>query len=120
MMAKSEMIDVETGCNTNMMDSIQYAAQIGRLDFVTVVLAAVTVTLATGGVIAFFNIKSNAKKIAEKVAEQHSKEVAERVANEYMQKNLPDIIQAYDQLGKNSAERDVSNEIAEVSELGGE
>ena len=59
------------------MDATAVAAQLGRLDLVSLLLTAIGLILVLGGVIAFMNVKSLAKDQATTVAE----EVAEAQEN---------------------------------------
>lgn len=76
-------------------DAICVGAQLGRLDFVSALLAIIGLVLVLGGIFAFLNFRSLAKKTACEEAEKHAKTTAERVANEYLQAELPDLLQAY-------------------------
>ena len=73
-------------------DVIAYAAQIGRLDFISAVLATLGLLFVLAGTFAFIHFRGIAKKQAEETAKTIAREVAERVANEYMQKEGLDII----------------------------
>ena len=77
------------------IDAIQAAAQLGRLDLVSLLLAAIGLILVVGGLFAFFNVRSIARKQATEEAGKIAKTVAEQIANEYMQKHLYDIVKAY-------------------------
>lgn len=95
-----------------MSDVIQYASQLGRLDFVSAILAS----LVAVGIFGFLEIRSRSKKEAAEVAEQHSKVVAERVANEYMQKSLPGIIKSYEELVRDTVSSLEADRIARAQE----
>ena len=60
------------------MDVIQYSAQVGRLDLISVL----------GRVFAFLNLRM----IARSVVVNEAREQAKKVANEYLEKELPSII----------------------------
>jgi len=77
------------------IDAIQAAAQLGRLDLVSLLLAAIGLILVVGGLFAFFNVRSIARKQATEESGKIAKTVAEQIANEYMQKHLYDIVKAY-------------------------
>lgn len=109
--------------NDNIATTIQYSEQLGRFDFASILLtstavivAAIGVLLFFGGIFGFLNIKNSAKREAKIVAEIHSKEVAERVANEHMQQYFPEIVRAYDELGKNLVSQDEAGEITQAWE----
>lgn len=76
-------------------DATAAAAQLGRLDLVSLLLAAIGLILVLGGLFAFFNFRSIAKNQATVEAQRVAEMVAERSANEYLQKNLPDVVKAY-------------------------
>lgn len=71
----------------------EFAAQTGRLDFVTSLLASISVMMVFGGLFAWMNVASKAEKVAKEAAEKK----AEEIANSYIQQNLPGIIQSYDE-----------------------
>lgn len=74
-------------------------------DLISIVLSVLTIGVVLSGAIGFFTIRNKAKKearkIASKIAEKISKDIAERVANEYIQQNLPAILESYN-LGINN------------------
>ena len=76
-------------------DIVAIAAQLGRLDFVSSLLAGIGVVLVLGGIFAFINFRGLAKTQAKKEAEKVSKEIAEKVANSYLQEELPKIYKEY-------------------------
>lgn len=74
------------------IDAIQQAAQLGRLDFASLLLAMVGILIALAAVFAFLNLRRVAKERATEVATSISGEIAEKVANEYLQEELPNIL----------------------------
>jgi histone deacetylase complex regulatory component SIN3 len=58
-------------------------------------LAVVGLILVMGGVFAFVNFRSIAKAHAGAQATKVAEVTAERVTNEYLQKELPDLLEAY-------------------------
>ena len=90
---------------------VEFAAQTGRLDFVSLILASIGIILAFGGLISYVNFRSLAKKqaveVATKVAEdvaakfaeekatKDAEEKAERAVNEYLQEELPELVNQY-------------------------
>lgn len=76
-------------------DVIAYAAQIGRLDLVSLLLAIVGLILVIGGVFAFLNFRSIAKTHAKDEAKTVAEAIAERVTNEYLQRELPELLKEY-------------------------
>ena len=76
-------------------DAIEYAAQLGRLDFVSAILAAIALLLVFAGIYAFIDFRKIAKARAEEVAKAVAKETAEREANLYLQKEMPNLFREY-------------------------
>lgn len=74
---------------------IDFAAQTGRLDLVSLLLAAIGLILVLGGLFAFINFRSIAKSHAVAEAKRVAEATAERVTNEYLQQELPDLLEAY-------------------------
>jgi len=94
------------------VDVIQYASQLGRLDFISALLAAIGVIMVFGGIFAFLNIRSKSEKIAGEVATIK----AEKVANKYLQNNLPMIIEAYDEFIQHQVNASIADKIALAQE----
>ncbi len=83
-------------CDTSQCaDAISVAAQMGRLDLISALLALIGIALVLAGVFAFMHFRDVAKKTACEESEKHAKIVAERVANEYIQQELPALLEAY-------------------------
>lgn len=76
-------------------DALKIAAQLGRLDFASLLLAIVSTILVLGGIFAFLNFRSIAKAHAIAQAKETAEATAERVTNEYLQRELPDLLEAY-------------------------
>ena len=76
-------------------DATSVAAQLGRLDFVSSVLAAIGVALVLGGIFAFVNFRGIARSQAQAEARKVAEEVAERTANEYLQRELLSVVGEY-------------------------
>ena len=143
------------GNQESTLDALQYAMQIGRLDFVSILLACIGIFMVFGGIFAFLNIKRNAQSVArkaatetaERVARKAATETAERVAREaatetaervarkaatetatetaesmakqYLQDNLPKILEesgAYNEFIKRQVNESVANKIAKAQE----
>ncbi|MBF9059105.1 hypothetical protein HKCCSP123_07910 [Rhodobacterales bacterium HKCCSP123] len=89
---------------------VEFAAQTGRLDFVSLLLAIVSTILVLGGIFAFLNFRSIARTQAIAQAKETAEATAERVTNEYLQRELPDLMEAYRSfLGS----EDVTDEVAD-------
>lgn len=74
------------------IDAVQQAAQLGRLDFASLLLAMVAVLIALAAVFAFLNLRRVARDRATEVAERISGEIAEKAANKYLREELPNIL----------------------------
>lgn len=100
------------------MDATSVAAQLGRLDLVSLLLALIGLALVLGGIFAFVNFRSLAKNQVEKEAKEVAESVAEREANKYLQRELPSMIKAYrDMIADSERMTDRSaSEMAEAQE----
>jgi hypothetical protein len=92
------------------------AHELGRLDFVTALLAALTLLVALGGIFAFFDVRRAAKRTAIEVAERHAKTVAEATAVGYLESELPRLISEYTELARNTVQADDADAIAQAQE----
>lgn len=100
-------------------DALQIAAQIGRLDFVSLLLAIVSLILVLGGLYAFINFRAIAKAHAVEEANRVAEATAERVTNEYLQRELPDLLDAYRSfLDPGDISDQAANEMAEAQDNG--
>jgi hypothetical protein len=86
------------------------------LDTMAVSLAAMTIVLALAGIVAFLNLRDQARKAAKKEANTVCPEIAERVANQYLQENLPKILDEYRELGWGSVGAQSADDIASAQE----
>lgn len=77
------------------MDSVHYAAEIGRLDFISALLAIIAIGLALAAIYSFVHFRNVAGSQARETAERIAHEVAEKQANEYIQRELPKILASY-------------------------
>ena len=99
------------------MDSVHYAAEIGRLDFISALLAAIAIGLALAAIYSFIHFRNVAGSQARMTAEKIATEVAEEHANRYIQSELPKIVAAYSAvLG---VDDETANAIASEQEDGG-
>ena len=101
-------------------DAVCLAAQLGRLDLISALLAIIGLAIVLGGVFAFMNFKSIARRQAEKEAKEVAAAVAERIANEYMQGEGLAIIQSYLELSDSTTSDEEAQRIAEAQEQGGD
>lgn len=76
-------------------DAIALASQLGRLDLVSLLLTIVGITIIVVGWIAYIDFRNLAQSRAETVAKDIAEKVAERAANEYLQRELPDVVETY-------------------------
>lgn len=86
--------------------------------FMAVALTCVVVLLALSGLVAYIRVKATAKAIAAAEARATACEIAERAANEYLQAEIPAIIEAYGALGQNSVKDELADEVAENQDEG--
>lgn len=98
LMSFQKTVTVSDPC---MSDAICVAGQLGRLDFVSALLAGVALVVAVGGVVAFFNFRSLARRQAEDEARRIAAEIAEVAANKYIQGELPRLLEEYRALAAN-------------------
>lgn len=102
-------------------DALEVAAQLGRLDFASLLLAIVSTILVLGGIFAFINFRSIAKAQAVEEARKTAEATAERVTNEYLQRELPDLLEAYRSfLDSNDVTDDAANQMANAQDDDGE
>lgn len=74
----------------NLADAIFVAGQTHRLDIVTILLGAITVILAIGGLFAFFEIRYRAKIAAQETAKSECRTIAAELLKNYANDELPD------------------------------
>lgn len=99
---------------------IQFAAQTGRLDLVSLLLAIVSIILVLGGVFAFVNFRSIARQHAIAQAKETAEATAERITNEYLQRELPDLLEAYRSfLNSDDVSNEAADKMASAQEDGG-
>ena len=101
----------------NICDAVTCAAQTGRLDLVSALLACIGILLVLGGIFGFLNIRTKASSVAQEVAREEAKKVAESVANVYIQENLPKILESYRELIEKQVNSAVADQIALSQEL---
>lgn len=100
-------------------DALEVAAQLGRLDLVSLLLAIVSLILVFGGLYAFLNFRAIAKAHAVREAREVAEATAERVTNEYLQRELPDLLDAYRSfLDSGDVSDEDADDMAEAQENG--
>lgn len=72
--------------------------------------------MALGGIFAFFDVRRAAKNTATIVAERHAKTIAEAAAVAYLERELPRLISAYEELAQNAVKADGADAIAQAQE----
>ena len=114
-MSVSEFRGVAQGVD----EAMEVAAQLGRLDFASLLLAIVSLILVLGGVYAFINFRAIAKAHAVAEATKVAEATAERVTNEYLQRELPDLLDAYRSfLDSGDVSDEDADDMAEAQENG--
>lgn len=112
---------MDLGSPQHAQDVVAYAAQVGRLDFLS---AAVAVLATLIGVAAFpfwFFAHRRAEQVAKNAAEEALKgavERAERAAISKMEELLPTLMQEYRELAANAVDADTANAIATAQDNG--
>jgi hypothetical protein len=95
-------------------ESLALAHETGRLDFIAVPLAAITILLALGGIFAFFDVRRSAGRISKQVAEEEARTVAEATAVAYLERELPKLMSEYQELARNAVGGVEANAIAQA------
>ena len=91
------------------VDSVQLATETGRLDFLSAVLACLAIILVVAGIFAFLNLRA----LARSSAREESRKTAERAAVEYLQEELPRMVEDYWKLARNATSKEQANQLAE-------
>lgn len=99
--------------------AVEFAAQTGRLDLVSVLLAVVALLLAIGAFPAFWFVKSRAEQIAKDEVQEILKGITERLEAEairQVEEMLPGLIRDYGEFARQAAGQDVADAIAAAQE----
>ncbi len=88
------------------VDATTAAAQIGRLDFVTSLLAIISLILVISGVVAFIHFRGVARKQAKEEASRIAAETAEIITRDYLRENAPKWIKQYSKSSEGWVEKD--------------
>ena len=94
-------------------DAVHVAAQLGRLDLVSALLAAIGLMAALLAIGGFFYVRHRAEKAAREEA-QYLNERIEAEALSKMEEMLPTLVDQYMELLRNSVTADQANDIAEA------
>lgn len=106
---------------SQIVDGVHLAAQLGRLDFLTAVLAVLAVILGLGAFPVFFYVQRRAENIARSEVERAMAGAVNRteaVAISKLEAMLPILIEEYMKLAQNAASAETANEIAAAQENG--
>jgi non-ribosomal peptide synthetase component E (peptide arylation enzyme) len=94
---------------------VEYAAQTGRLDFISAVLASLAFLLAIGALPVFLLLRYRAAEIAREAAESELKKISanmERMAVERLEAMLPSLVAEYVALAQSAVSAEAANSIA--------
>lgn len=104
-------------------DTAQLLSQWGRFDLVSMMLAGIGIILVLGGIVAYLDLRSLARRRAQEEASKATQaaarvaeETAERVANEHLQAELPDLIAEHMQLVGSSLSDEDADDIAHAQD----
>jgi len=92
------------------MDSIDLASSLGRLDFVSALLASIAVMLAIVGIYSLFSFKASVKKVAKYVAKEAAESIAKEKAEEIA-------IRVSKKVAKETVDANLFNTVEDVLEL---
>lgn len=95
--------------------AIQFAAETGRLDFVSALLAIIALIWAISAIPVFLFLKYRAETVARKAAEEELETLRTKVENlaiERLEGLLPTLINEYMELAQNAVSGDQADEIA--------
>jgi hypothetical protein len=97
------------------------AAQTGRLDLITGVLAALAILIALSAFPLFFYLRYRSETVAKEAVAEALNGALERVEREAigrLEADLPRLVADYLRLAQNAASADVANEIAAAQDDG--
>ena len=103
-------------------DVVHFAAQTGRLDFLTSVLAVLAILLGLGAFPVYHFVQRKAEKIAKEAADKVLKDTALKIEQEAISRieaMLPTLVREYQELAKNAAGAEMADAIARAQEEGG-
>lgn len=98
---------------------IQYAAQLGRLDFISALLACIAIILVIAAFPAYLLIRFRAEKIARETAESVRAEIlknVEKLAVKRLEEKLPSLVDDYMALAKNTVTDEIAQAVATAQE----
>ena len=94
------------------VDQIQLATQMGRLDFLSVVLACLAIIIVFSGIYGFIHFRG----VARDTAREETRKIAERVAVEYLQSELPGMMEEHRKLAENAVTAEQADQIAQAQD----
>jgi ABC-type transport system involved in cytochrome bd biosynthesis fused ATPase/permease subunit len=109
----------DSSSSQQVIDSIANAVQLGRLDFVSALLAMIALLLAVSAFPIFFYLRQRAATVAREAVKEELAGALERIeasADARIQEMLPGMVEAYFELMKNSISAEDANEMAAAQE----
>ena len=97
-------------------DQIQLATQLGRLDFLSAVLACLAIILAVAGIFGFIHFRGVARNTARDTAREETQKIAESAAVQYLQERLPQMMEDYRELAENAVTAEQADDIAQAQD----
>ncbi len=97
--------------------AVEFAAQTGRLDFLSAVLAVLALVLGIGAFPLVYFLRQRAASVARdeiNLALEDIKTKAEAAAISKMEELLPTLLKEYGELAKNAVDDDIANMIAQA------
>lgn len=108
--------------DTAINSAVQFAAQTGRLDFLSAVLAVLALILGIGAFPVFFFVQRRAEKVAREEVQEILREAVARIEAEAISKveaMLPKLYEEYHEMAYRAANGDVADAIAAAQDDGG-
>ena len=103
----------------NAGDAIHIAAQLGRLDFISALLAVVALILGLSAIPTFWYLRMRAREVAEARIAEFTEGLDERIEREAiskMEKELPILVEQYMELMENAVTDQQADEIADAQD----
>lgn len=104
-----------------MNDAVAFAAQTGRLDFVSALLAIIAIILGASAIPVFLVLKARAEKVARATVAELTDELVKKVEQEAISKveaMLPTLLADYRNFAQNLVGAEEADEIAGAQEGG--
>lgn len=100
-------------------DAIDLATQTGRLDFLTAILACITIIFVVGAFPAWFFIQSKAVKVAKEAVDEEIEDLENRIeaaAISRMEVMLPVLVKEYLELSRKAADSEEAEDFGQSQE----